>query len=281
MSSFKKAFRFSWLGWPASLWFCLLLAGPLALIVITSFLKRGTYGGLEFAFTLQNYARAFQPIYLDILSHSFRLAFLNTVLCLGIGFPVAWVMATVSSRYRMFLVFLIAVPFLMNLIIRVYAIRLFSGYDGPVVEFLRWAEIPHDPFAFSQNQFLVIYAMVTCYLPFMIFPLYAALEKFDFQLLEANLDLGGSHWTALFKVLIPNNRRAIANGCLLVFVPSLGEFVIPDLLGGAKNMLAGNLISEQFLKARDWPFGSALGVLLILVLLSFSFVILHFGKAKE
>lgn len=277
----RFSFKLSYLGWPASIWFSLFLLGPLLLVVTTSFLQRGTYGGIDWVFNWTNYERAFQPIYLKILWESFKLALLNTTLCLLIGFPVAWLMATASAKQRIFLILIVALPFLMNLIIRVYAIRLIAGFDGPIVMLLNFLGIAHDPFAFSQNRFLVIYGMVTCYLPFMIFPLYAALEKFDFQLLEASQDLGGSQWTALFKVLLPNSRPAIANGCLLVFVPSLGEFVIPDLLGGAKNMLAGNLISEQFLKVRDWPFGSALGVILIIILVSFAFLILKLGQKKR
>jgi len=169
---------------------------------------------------------------------------------------------------------------LMNLIIRIYAIRFFVGFDGPLVQILQALSIPHDPYALSQNQFLVFYGMVSSYLPFMVFPLYGALEKFDFSLVEASYDLGGTPLQALWKILIPNTKTAIASGCLLVFVPTLGEFVIPDLLGGAKNMLAGNLITEQFLKARDWPFGSALSIVLILILTFTAWRIQSWGHRK-
>lgn len=272
--------RTSVLGYPALVWFSLFLLGPLVLILITSFLKRGTYGGIDATFSLAAYGRIFSWVYLEILWESIKLSALTTALCFALGFPMAWAMATAPQSRRMLYVFLISVPFLMNLIIRVFAIRLFAGYDGPVLQLVSFLGIPHDPYAFSQNQVLVLYGMVTTYLPFMIFPLFAALEKFDFALVEANYDLGGTHWDALTKVLIPNTKPAIANGCLLVFVPALGEFVIPDLLGGAKNMLVGNLITEQFLKARDWPFGAALSVVLMLILCGLAFLIVRWGKGR-
>lgn len=260
-------------GYPALGWFSFFLLGPLCLILLTSFLKRGAYGGVDFEFSTESYERIFSLIYANIFWQSLKLSMWTTGICFVLAYPIAWVMATARSSQRMFFLFLISLPFLMNLIIRIFALRLMAGFDGPVVQLLQWMGIAHDPYAFSQNQILVIYGMVTSYLPFMIFPLYAALEKFDFSLLEACSDLGGSSRTALFKVLIPNTRKAIANGSLLVFVPTFGEFVIPDLLGGAKNMLIGNLITEQFLKARDWPFGSALSVVLMLILLVMSLVI--------
>lgn len=267
------------LGFPALIWFGVFLAGPLLLILVTSFLKRGTYGGIDFVFSTASYERIFSWVYLEIFWESLKLSLITTTICFVIGYPMAWAMATAPPARRMLYVFLISVPFLMNLIIRVFAIRLFAGFDGPILQLVSFLGIPHDPYAFSQNQVLVLYGMVTTYLPFMIFPLFAALEKFDFALVEANYDLGGGHWEALTRVLIPNTRPAIANGCLLVFVPALGEFVIPDLLGGAKNMLAGNLITEQFLKARDWPFGAALSVTLMLILSAFAYGILRWGRA--
>lgn len=255
------------------MWFVFFLLGPLVLILFTSFLKRGTYGGIDFEISVDSYTRIFSRTYWHIFWQSLKLSLLTTGICLVLAYPMAWFMATAKQSQRTFFLFLISVPFLVNLVIRVFAIRLIAGFDGPLVQVFQFLGISHDPYAFSQNQGLVIYGMVTSYLPFMIFPLLTALEKFDFALLEACADLGGSSGTALVKVLIPNTRKAIANGCLLVFVPTFGEFVIPDLLGGAKNMLIGNLITEQFLKARDWPFGSALSVVLMLILLIIALLI--------
>ena len=259
------------------IWFFLFMIGPLLLVFITSLMSRGTYGGIEYNLSLVSYERVFAPVYLQIFFKSFVLASSTTLMCFVTGFPMAWAMATARSSLRQMLVLLVSIPFLMNLIIRVYAIRLFVGFDGPLLQLLNTLGIENDPYAFSQNQYLVMYGMLFCYLPFMIFPIYSALEKFDFSLVEAVYDLGGTPWTALTQVLLPNTRTAIANGCLLVFIPTLGEFVIPDLLGGAKSMLVGNLITEQFLKARDWPFGSALSVVLIVLLTALSILISKWG----
>lgn len=268
------------LGYPSFIWFAFFLIGPLVLVLVTSLMTRGTYGGIESTLSISSYQRILQPVYFKILWESIKLSALTTVFCFALGYPMAWAMATARSSVRIFYVFLISVPFLMNSIIRIFAIRLFVSFDGPVIQILRALNVPHDPYAFSQNQVLVLYGMVTSYLPFMIFPLYATLEKFDFTLVEAHMDLGGSSISALWKVLMPNTRAAIASGCLLVFVPTLGEFVIPDLLGGAKNMLIGNLITEQFLKSRDWPFGSALSVVLMAVLTLAAVMIHHWGRRR-
>ncbi|MFN7263194.1 MAG: ABC transporter permease [Pseudobdellovibrionaceae bacterium] len=267
----------NWFGTPATVWLSLFLAGPLLMVFLLSFCTRGTYGGIEYTLTFMNYAKAFQPLYLEIYLRSLTLAVMTTGLCLLIGFPMAWAISTSSSRQRSVLIFLLALPFLMNLVIRVYSVRLFVGFEGPIQELLRWTGTPHDPFSFTRNQFLVLYGMVTSYLPFMVFPLFASLEKFDFSQVEASYDLGASHWQTLTKVLIPGNRHGISNGCLLVFVPSMGEFVIPDLLGSAKNMLMGNLITEQFLKARDWPLGAALTVVFVTTLVLFAVLIIRWG----
>lgn len=252
--------------YPAFTWFLLFLIIPLFIVLFVSFLSRSPYGSIQYIFQVDNYLRVFQFVYLKIFASSLKLAFLTSLICLIIGFPLAWVIATAKPQNRPLLIFSLAIPFLTNLIIRIYAIKLFVGMDGPVQGILNFLGVQFDPFYFTQNETLVLYGMVTTYLPFMVFPLYAAFEKFNFSLVEAAMDLGASQFGVLFKVLIPNMKTAIVNGFILVFIPCLGEFVIPDLLGGAKNMLVGNLITEQFLKARDWPFGAALSMVLILIL---------------
>lgn len=276
----KRVDTLNILGWPATFWFLFFLVAPLCIVVVISFLTRGTYGGMNWSFQFNNYSRAFEPAYFKIFYQSFKLSLITSLLCFAIGVPVAWAMATASSRTRSMLIVAMAIPFLTNLIIRVYAIRIFLGIDGPVQNLLLNLGLEFDPYSFSQNQVLVLYGMVTTYLPFMVFPLFAALEKFDFSLVEAAYDLGTSPWSVLVKILIPNMREAIASGLTLVFVPCLGEFVIPDLLGGAKTMLAGNLITEQFLKSRNWPFGAALSVGLILMLVAVPFLIRRFVMGR-
>ncbi|HAZ11465.1 MAG: spermidine/putrescine ABC transporter permease [Bdellovibrionales bacterium GWA2_49_15] len=261
------------LGLPALAWFVFFLLAPILIVILLSFLKRGTYGGLEWTFQLSNYPRIFEAVYFKIFFESFKLSLITAGMCFALGYPMAWAMATAQRSTRSLLILTMAIPFLTNLIIRVYALRIFLGMDGPVQTVLQFLGVEFDPFLFSQNKTLVLYGMVTTYLPFMVFPLHAALEKFDFTLVEAAKDLGASEWQVLTRVILPNTRLAIANGITLVFVPCLGEFVIPDLLGGAKSMLIGNLITEQFLKTRDWPFGAALSTLLILLLVLIPFTI--------
>lgn len=259
------------LGYPPYAWFLFFVLAPLGLVLVLSFLTRGIYGGFEWTFTTQAYERVFHSAYLNIFLRSLKLSLYTSISCLILAYPMAWSMATASEQARRFWVLALAIPFMTNLIIRVYAIKLFTGIGGPLQGFLNWAQIPFEPFAMSQNSFLVMYGMITTYLPFMVFPIFAALEKFDFSLVEAAQDLGASQLKILFGILIPNTIAAAVNGFTLVFIPCLGEFVIPDLLGGAKSMLIGNLITEQFLKSRDWPFGAALSIILILLLILIPF----------
>jgi spermidine/putrescine transport system permease protein len=265
------------LGWAPLVWYSLFLLGPLLLVLATSFATRGIYGGIEWSLTTENFRRAFDPLYVQVFFRSLWLATLTGVLCFAIGFPMALTMATSGNKVRNLFVLLLAVPFLTNLIIRICALKALTATDGPLEQALSTFRIPHDPFALSQNMPLVMFGMISTYLPFMVFPLYGALERFDFSLVEAAQDLGATYYQVLTRVLLPGLRRAIASAVLLVFIPALGEFVIPDLLGGARTMLSGNLISEQFLKSRDWPFGSALSVILIALLSVAIFVITRVG----
>lgn len=264
---FRNLFLF-----PVGLWFLVFILLPLFIVVAVSFATRGTYGGIEWVWTFSNYTRAFSATYLGIFVESFQLALATTALCLVLGVLISWAMATSSPKMRQIYLMAMVLPFLTNLVIRIYAIRLFVGVDGPMQVGLTVLGLPFDAYALTQNKVLVLYGMVTTYLPFMVLPLYGAFEKFDFSLVEAAQDLGAGIWRTLFTVILPNLKKALWAGSLLVFIPSLGEYVIPDLLGGAKNMLYGNLITEQFLKSRDWPFGAALSVLMMLLLLGLAVV---------
>lgn len=259
-----SAVRF--LGWAPLAWYVGFLAFPLVIVAATAFATRGLYGGIQWSFTGDNFARAFDPIYVSILLKSFVLSLGTTLACFVFGFPVAYSMATATERMRNVLILLIAIPFLTNLVIRICALKAFTSYDGPLATLLTWLHIGFDPYSLSQNGPLVIFGMVSTYLPLMVFPLYASLERFDFTLVEAAEDLGATFWQIASRIVIPSLKGAMLSGVLLVFIPAMGEFLIPDLLGGAKVMLAGNLVSEQFLKARDWPFGSALSALLMILL---------------
>lgn len=266
---------------PALFWFLSFVLAPLFIVLSISFIGRSDYGALEWSFTFKNYARVFEPTYLWILLRSVKLACLTTLSCMIVGILIAWAMATSSAYWRNTYLVLISLPFLTNLIIRIYAIRVFVGYDGPMQTILHWLHIPFDPFLISQNEVLVFYGMLTTYLPFMVLPLYSAFEKFDFSHVEAAQDLGAGPWRILLEVIIPQLRRALISGSLLVFIPSLGEYVIPDLLGGAKTLLYGNLITHQFLKARDWPFGAALSIFMMVILFAFAAFVVKATKERH
>ena len=264
------------MGW--FLWFLLI---PLAIVLFYSFNTKGTYGGVVYRLTLDNYVRATDWIYLRIFWNSLKIATLTALSCLVIGYPMAYVMATSSLRIRSLLLVLVVIPFWTNFVVRAYAIKLLLGELGPVNQVALALGLIHEPILFSNSAFSVWLGMVTNYLPFMVLPLYVALEKFDFTMLEAAKDLGASGPKALWKVLIPLTKPGIITGTIFVFTPALGEFVIPDLLGGARTMLIGNLITEQFLKTRDWPFGSALSLLLILIVMGCLVVYLRVASQEK
>lgn len=233
---------------PPVLWFFVFLLAPLCLVLAYSLSRRGTYGGVLFELNLDNYTRAFEWIYLKIFLNSLFLALTTAVSCLLIGYPMACVMATATKGLRSLLMILVVVPFWTNFVVRAFAIKVFLG-------------------PLSDSPLAVWIGMVTNYLPFMVLPLYVSLEGFDFTLIEAARDLGASYWSSFWRVLVPLTKKGIVTGLVFVFTPALGEFVIPDILGGARTMLIGNLITEQFLKARDWPFGSALSLLMIAIVM--------------
>ena len=194
---------------------------------------------------------------------------------------MAYVMATASARVRSALLVLVVIPFWTNFVVRAYAIKVLFGETGPVNQLALALGLISEPVIFSNSDFSVWLGMVTNYLPFMVLPLYVALEKFDFSLLEAAKDLGAPGWKILLKVLVPLTKPGIITGTIFVFTPALGEFIIPDLLGGARTLLVGSLITEQFLKTRDWPFGSALSLLLIVIVMVSLMIYMRVSSQQE
>ncbi len=251
-----------WFALPAFFWYLGFLFIPMIIVMIYSLATKGPYGGIVYRWSTESYQRAAEWIYLKVLFNSLVLAAGTTAGCLLLGYPLAYVMATASIRMRPILLALVVVPFWTNFVVRAYATK---------VLFAHW-----DP-----SFWIVGVGMVMNYLPFMVLPLFVSLEKFDFMLLEAARDLGASPWRVALKVLLPLTQRGIVTGIVLVFTPALGEFVIPDLLGGARTLLIGNLMTEQFLKTRDWPFGSALSLILILTVVLSMSVYFYFEKGEK
>ncbi len=253
---------------PAFGWWAVFLIAPITLILVSSFFKRGSFGGIVYEFTLGNFTRAFDPLYLGVLWYSIQVAFVTTVICFLIGLPAAYFIATrASPRMRAALLFLVVLPFLTNFLIRTYAWIVLLNREGVVNQTLRQVGLIDAPLPLLYNDFAVVLGLVYGYLPLMILPLYASLERLNPEVREAALDLGARPLRVLRTVTLPLVLPGIVAGCVFVFVPSLGNFPVPQLLGGGRRIMVGNLVNQQFLEARDWPFGSTLALMLMAVLM--------------
>lgn len=253
---------------PALAWWGLFFLLPLLLMVAISLAERGPYGGVVWRFTLTNYRNVFDPLYLNILLRSLLLAGATTASCLLAAFPMAYYIARQPPRRQAVWLLLIMVPFWTNFLVRTYAwmfILRSQGLLQTVAAGLGW-----DPSGLDllYTDTAVLIGLVYGYLPFMILPLYAAIERIPPALVEAAWDLYATRWQVFRRVLLPLARPGIVAGCLLVFIPSLGAFLTPDILGGAKSMMVGNLIQHEFLVVRDWPFGSALSLVVMALVLA-------------
>ncbi len=253
---------------PTALYLFLFFVAPLGIVLLYSFLKRGVYGQLVWQFNLLNYVRVIDPLYLGILWNSLLIALDNTLICLVAAYPFAYFIARRENpRTRNLLLVLVMVPFWTNFLIRTYAWRVILGSDGPINTILLRLHLIQDSLPLLFNNGAVMLGLVYGYLPFMVLPLYAAIDRIDFSLMEAASDLYANGWQAFRMVLLPLSMPGVIAGSILVFIPSLGAFITPDLLGGSKTVMIGNLIQSQFLTVRDWPFGSAFSMLLMIVVL--------------
>lgn len=250
---------------PGLTYLVVLLLVPLALVLSYTVFQRGRFGGVVYEFTAENFERLVDPLYLDVVIGSLEIAAVTTVIALLAGYPTAYLIAQLPRKWKTIALVAIVLPFWTNFIIRVYAwIILLSG-PGLVNSGLKVFGI--EPLELLYNEGAIVAGLVYSYLPLMVLPLFAAIEKLDPQLREASANLGASGLTTFRKVTLPLTVPGVLTGSLFVFVPSFGNFVIPELLGGSKSLMVGNLIRQQFLSARDWPFGSTLALALIAVLL--------------
>jgi spermidine/putrescine transport system permease protein len=250
------------------------LALPLGVIAVYSFLKADPYGGVEWSFTAASYVKflfsetfagdlVFDPGYLLIFGRSVLLATGAMVIAVLIGFPVAYCMALQPPHRQNLMVFLITIPFWTNLLIRVYCWILILRDGGVVNSVLMASGLTDAPITLLYTDFAILLGLVYMYIPFMILPIYSGLARLDLRLLEAAHDLYADRTATLREVVIPLALPGILAGCVLVFIPSLGNFIAPDLLGGGKNLTIGSLIQLQFSSARDWPFGAACALILM------------------
>ncbi len=254
-------------------WLALFTLLPFLIILTMSFLSKSEIGTLDFHLSLENYRRCFQWLYAKVLWKTFLLASSATSICLCIGFPVAYYLSRCQGSIRQIGLVLLFIPFWTNFILRIYAIVSVLGRDGLLNQTLSYLGLIEEPLRIIYTRGGVYFGLVYNYLPFLIMPIYASLEKMDESLAEASADLGASRLQTFLKVILPNAKQGIVTGCLFVFIPMLGEYVIPDLLGGAKEIFWGNVMVSQFFVMQDWPFGSALaGLLSGILLLALYFV---------
>ncbi len=252
---------------PALFWLIVFFLIPIVSIFVYSLAERGTYGGVRWHFTLKSYGQSLDSLYLGILWRSILTGIISTGVCLLIGYPFAYYLARYQPRGRNLLLLLVVVPFWTNFLIRTYAWILILRTEG-VLNTILGAMFPNAPTVEVLNTPIAVQiGLIYGYLPFMILPLYASLEKLDRTLIDAAKDLGASRWKAFINVTLPLSIPGIAAGSVLVFIPTVGAFITPNLLGGGKVDYIGNVIERQFKTARDWPFGSALSFLLMGIVL--------------
>ena len=253
----------SWFLLPARVWMALFFVAPLAIIGAYSFLTRGDYGGVEYPWTIESYARLADPLYLAILWRSLWIAGLSTAICVAMGFPLALFISRAGKRKNLYLQ-LVLLPFWTSFLVRTYAWLFILRDTGLINTILSALHIIKSPLPLLYNDGAVLLGLVYSFLPFFVLPMYATLERLDPALAEAAADLGAPPWRTLWRVVIPVSKPGIIAGAVLVFIPCLGAYLTPDLLGGGKSVMLGNLVQNQFTTARDWPFGSAASLVLML-----------------
>lgn len=270
----SRARRSFLLAVPSMLWLAIFFLLPLLFILIVSVCSNGSFGEIERPFTSENYQRFFgfgafgwEPLYPIIIARTLALALLTMLVCLALGLPLAFWIASLPPRWKTFALVLVVIPLWTNLLIRTYAWQLLFAREGFLANTAAALGLISAGEPLYPGWFAVGVGLVCDYLPFLVLPLYASVEKIDWALPEAARDLGASGWNVFRHAVLPQIRPGIATGAMLVFVPAVGQFVIPDLLGGAKTSLLGNVIQQQFGASQNWPFGSALATIAMLIVM--------------
>lgn len=276
---------------PASAFLLAFFFVPLGFMVVTSFLAPGIYGGVQWQFYPDNFGRIFgfsdplieefDPIYLSILMRSLRIACVTVILLALLCYPAALIIRRFSQRKQTVCLFLISLPFFSSLVVRLYAWVIILRPGGFINEVLLSLNVIHLPLSLVYTDGAIIVGLIYIFLPFMFLPIFASLEKLDSQLIYASLDLGAGRLRTFLRVVLPLTAPGIAAGALIVFIPALGNFIVPSVLGGAQSMMIGNLIENQYLYARNWPFGSALAMAILLCMLILLFLKIFILKAYQ
>ncbi|MXO71086.1 ABC transporter permease [Alteraurantiacibacter buctensis] len=279
MESWRNAKAlFAGVGFPPAAWLLVFFVVPLGVVWLYSFGTNTSLTEIEISGTFSNYARALDPLYLGILWKSVLVAAATTVICIVVGFPVALAIVFAPDRWKPWMLLAIMLPFWTNLLIRTYALIAVLRREGYANQAIGWLHdslgalaplvgLPqpgaYEPMELLYNNFAVIFGLVYVHLPFMVLPLYAALDKLDKSLIEASLDLGAGHLRTLLLIVAPLAAPGIVSGVIITFVPALGAYLTPDLLGGPDSQMIANVIERQFKRANDWPFGAALSFILM------------------
>lgn len=261
---------------PPAFWLLLFFVVPMLIVIGYSFSSGGDSLGLLKEFSLDNYKNVFQDLYVGIFFKSFLYAFVTTIITLLIAFPIAYYMAFASPKAKIIISFLIILPFWTNFLIRMYSIMILLGDTGLINTALIQTGIIDQPLRMMNNTFGVYVGFVYWNLPFMILPIFSSLDRMDVSLLEASLDLGANKRNTFLNITLPYAIPGLVSGIIFTFIPTLGNFVIPEFLGNANNSMIGNVITTQYLQARNWPFGSALSTLLIFIMMIFISLYIRF-----
>ena len=250
---------------PGMLWLLVFMLSPILAVIALSFMTRGSYGEILSTPTAENYLRmlgiselGFNPIYAKILFRTLAISIVSTGLCILVAVPLTLSIASLPKKYRAAALLLLIIPFWTNLLIRTYAWMILLAPDGFITQFFRPILSLADDEGLFPSQVAVILALVCDYLPYLALPLYASVEKIDWSQVEAAYDLGASRLRAFWHTIIPQIKPGLYAGAILVFIPSIGQYIIPDLLGGSTHALLGNTLAQQFGSSRDWPFGAAI-----------------------
>ncbi len=266
---------------PIGFWLILFVVIPLLYVAIMSFMRRGTYGGINYNFTLENYKNIFDPLYFKVISNSVGIAFVSSLICILIGYPFAYFLAKHSAKKRGLLIMLIMIPFWTNSLVRTYSWVILLHASGIVNSLLINLRIISEPLQLLYNDYAVTVGIVSILLPFAVLPLYSSIEKLDPYLLEASSDLGAKPYKTFLKVTLPLTSSGIFASVILTFIPALGYYFTADVLGGGKTMLIGNLIKNQFTTAKNWPFGAAISLVILAITLILLFLYSKVGDLDD
>jgi spermidine/putrescine transport system permease protein len=277
----RKSVQIFGLMFPGAFWLIVFFALPLLVIFVISFLSRDDLGYPVRPLTLENYQQTFDGLYLNLFLFSLWIALLTTVITLLISYPVALFIARAPKRWRNILVFLVMIPFWTNFLVRTYALQFLMRANGPINTLLVGAGLISEPISLLSTPAAVLIGLVYGELPFMILPLYASLEKFDWSMFEAAQDLGANVFKAFTRVMLPMTMPGVLAGSILVFVPSVGSYITVELMGGGKTNMIGRVIASQFGVASNWPFGSAISLLLMIVVTIAALVYFRVGRGER